>query len=88
MQKVLRRDTRGEVPVAAFTATIVSAFVLVTVVAALLGPLKSGLTKYAANDTTFGPILQNIVPILVGVGILLAFVGAFLGAAKLKGQKG
>src|SRR6266705_478859 len=73
----LRHDTRGDpgMNVGHWTYLIVAAFVLVIVVAALLGPLKTGLASYAANDTTFGPILQNIVPILIGVGILLAFVG-------------
>lgn len=57
---------------------IVGAMVLVIVVAALFGPLTDALADYAANETTFGPILQTIVPILIGVGILLAFVAAFL----------
>ena len=54
------------------------AMVLLIIVAALFGPLTDALADYAANDTVFGPVLQSIVPILIGVGILLGFVGAFL----------
>lgn len=57
---------------------VIGAVVLLTIVAALFGPLTTALASYAANETTFGPIVQTIVPILIGVGILLAFVGAFL----------
>lgn len=63
---------------------IVGAMVLVIIVAALLGPLNTALDSYAKNDTTFGPILKTIVPLLIGVGILLAFVGAFLGYRRSK----
>jgi hypothetical protein len=61
---------------------VVLAMVLLIVVAALFGPLNDALADYAENETTFGPILQTIVPILIGVGILLAFVGAFLGYTR------
>ena len=61
-----------------WTGLIIGAMVLLIIVAALFGPLNTALADYAANETTFGPILQTLVPILIGVGILLAFVGAFL----------
>lgn len=61
-----------------WVGVVVGALVLVTIVAALFGPLTDALADYADNETTFGPILQTIVPLLIGVGILLAFVAAFL----------
>ena len=36
------------------------------------------LADYAANETTFGPVLQVIVPLLIGVGILLVGVAMFM----------
>jgi hypothetical protein len=69
---------------------IVGAMVLVIIVAALFGPLNTAMANYAANETVFGPILQVIVPLVIGVGILLAFVGGFLGfrSSKKKGGLG
>ena len=61
---------------------VIAAMILLIVVAALFGPLTDALADYAANETTFGPILQTIVPILIGVGILLAFVVVFLPRRK------
>lgn len=58
---------------------VVGAMVLLIVVGALFGPLNTALAGYAANDTSgLGTILVTIVPILIGVGILLGFVAAFL----------
>lgn len=63
---------------ATWTMKVVSFLVLILIVAALFGPLNDALADYAANETTFGPILQDIVPILIGVAILLVGVGMFL----------
>lgn len=70
--------------ISGFTKKLVLGVVLILVYVALLTPLKSALTKWAANDTTFGPIAQTIVPLLIGVGILLAYVFAFVPAARHK----
>lgn len=85
-EATLRADTWGDpgMSVGGWTGRIVGALILVIIVAALFGPLNTALTNYAANETTFGPILQTLVPILIGVGILLAFVGMFLPAFKGK----
>lgn len=61
-----------------WTSLIIGSVVLLIIVAALFTPLNSALNSYAANETTFGPIIKTIVPLLIGVGILLLFVGAFL----------
>lgn len=68
-------------------ALIVGAVVLLYVVARLMTPLNTALREYAANETTFGPIVQLIVPILIGAGILMAYVAAFLGAVGYFGKK-
>lgn len=67
-----------------FTKKIVLGVVLILVYVALLAPLKSALAKWAANDTTFGPIGQTVVPLLIGVGILLAYIFAFVPSARHK----
>jgi len=67
-----------------FTKKIVLGIVLVLVYVALLGPLNTALSDWAANETTFGPIAQTVVPLLIGVGILLGYVFAFVPAARSK----
>jgi len=64
--------------VGAWVGLIIGAMVLVIIVATLLPKLTDALASYAGNETTFGPVLQTIVPLLIGVGILVAFVGSFL----------
>jgi len=82
--RILRRDVAGDpgMNVGHWVYIVVAAMILVIVVAALFGPLTTALGNYADNETTFGPILQTLVPILIGVGILLAFVVTFLPRAK------
>jgi len=78
--RFLRKDTAGDpgMNVGAWVGLIVGAIVLLIIVAALLPSLGNALKSYAGNETTFGPVLQTIVPLLIGVAILLGFVGAFL----------
>ncbi len=86
--RILRRDQVGDpgMNVGHWVYVVVAAMVLVIVVSALFGPLSTALGNYAANETTFGPILQTLVPILIGVGILLAFVVHFLPSGRFKDQ--
>lgn len=66
--------------VGSWVGIVITAVVLLIVLAALFPTLIDALDDYAANDTSgFGDILVLIVPVLIGVGVLLAFVGAFLG---------
>ena len=65
-------------PIARFTTEIVTGVVLILVYVALLTPLNNALADWNTSDPTFGGIAQSIVPILIGVGILLAFVFAFV----------
>ncbi len=83
-RKMMSRDISavGTADVKSWVLIIVLFIALFIIVAALLPELTTSLTSYAGNETTFGPILQTIVPILIGVGLLLLAIGAFLGKAK------
>jgi multisubunit Na+/H+ antiporter MnhB subunit len=84
-----RAETQNEpgMNVGHWIEIVIGAVVLLVVLAALYPTLTSALTKYAANDTSgFGTILKSIVPILIGVAVLLAFVFAFLPRARAYGK--
>lgn len=68
----------------AFLIAIVGFVVLFLVIVALFPSLASALENYAAEDTTFGPILEDIVPILIGAALMLLAVGVFLGLARTR----
>lgn len=61
-----------------WTAKIVGLFVLVVIVVALLPSLLTALADYTTAEPIFGAIMEVLVPILVGAGIVLAVVAAFL----------
>jgi hypothetical protein len=67
-----------------FTRKIVMGVVLILVYVALLTPLKAALASWAGNDTTFGGIAQTVVPLLIGLGILLAYIFAFVPSVREK----
>lgn len=73
-----------EMDIGNFTKKIVLGVVLILVYVALLSPLNTALAKWAANDTTFGPIGQTVIPLLIGVGILLAYIAAFVPSVREK----
>lgn len=50
---------------------VIFVLVLISVTAGVLGPLKTQLTKYAANDTVFGSTVQSVAPLLVGAAVLI-----------------
>ena len=74
----------AEFDIGGFVKKLVLGIVLILVYVALLTPLNDALADWAANDTTFGPIAQTVVPLLIGVGILLTYVFAFVPAARKK----
>ena len=74
----------AEFDIGGFTKKIVLGIVLVLVYVAMLTPLNDALASWAGNDTTFGGIAQTVVPLLIGVGILLAYVFAFVPATRKK----
>jgi hypothetical protein len=65
-----------------WTGKIVGFAVLIIIVAALYGGiLRTSLANYAANETTFGPTVELLVPILLGVGILFVGLEVFMPGA-------
>lgn len=75
---MLRHNEDGQVNIGAWVGLVVGFMILVLIVAALWPTFMAALASYAANETTFGPVVQTIVPILVGAGILLLAVAMFL----------
>lgn len=67
-----------------FVKKLVVGIVLILVYVALLTPLKTALASWAKNETTFGPTAQTVVPLLIGVGILLAYIAAFVPSVREK----
>lgn len=65
-----------------FTKKVVIGVVLILIYVALLYPLNLALKEWAANETTFGPIAKTVVPILIGLGILLAYIYAFVPSSR------
>lgn len=78
----LRKDTRGGLDPGQWGATIIMVIVVVILVTALMGTLVTYLGYFAENETTIGPVVELLVPILISLGILLAAVAALL---KYKG---
>lgn len=75
-------DERGTLDAGEWTYLFVAVVVLVLIVAALFPVLTGALGDYAANETIFGPILQIIVPLVIGAAILLGIVTVFLAKAR------
>src|SRR5207253_11178645 len=61
-----------------FADKMVEFLVVIVLAGALIGVVELQLASYAANETTFGPILQVIVPTLIGLAILLYGVKRFM----------
>ena len=72
----------ADMDIGEFIKKIVLGIVLVLAYVAMLSPLNTALAKWAANDTVFGPIAQTVIPLLIGVGILLAYIYAFVPSAR------
>lgn len=77
-----RTNESGALDPGEWAYLFVSVVVLVLIIAALFPVLTGALGDYADNETTFGPILVVIVPLVIGAAILLAVVGVFLGKAR------
>lgn len=80
--KSFRMNDAGELDPGMWAGLFVSVVILVLIVAALFPTLTTALTNYAGNETTFGPILVIVVPLVIGAAILLGIVAVFLGKAK------
>lgn len=64
-----RMDDKGTLDAGEWTYLFVAVVVLVLIVAALFPVLTGALGDYADNETTFGPILQVIVPLVFMAGL-------------------
>ncbi len=76
------KDTMAAVSVGALLTVILLVMVLVLVVGAILPTVTSSLTSYKKNETTFGPILYTLVPILIGAAILIVIVRELIPSGK------
>lgn len=81
MMLSIRKNDHGEMSVGGFLETILLIIVMVVAVGALFTTLSSSLNSYATNETTFGPILLVLVPILIGAAILIHVVRETLSKA-------
>lgn len=81
--KMLKQDESGiSLNPGAWASLFVGVVILVLIVAALFPVLSNALSSYAGNETTFGPILVIVVPLVIGAAILLGIVAVFLGRTK------
>src|SRR3989304_1209718 len=72
----------GSLDAAEWATLFVGVVVLVLIIAALFPVLTTALGDYAPNETTFGPVLVVVFPLVIGAAILLGIVAVFLGKAK------
>lgn len=80
----------ASVAVGSWLGKIVGFIVLIVAVSTLYADsLKSALASYAANETVFGPVVQALVPLLLGIGILFVGIEIFMPSALHgKGKSG
>lgn len=75
-------SSEGSLDAGEWATLFVSVVVLVLIIAALFPVLTGALTSYGQNETTFGPILVIVVPLVIGAALLLGIVAVFLGKAR------
>lgn len=62
-----------------WVGVVIGAVVLFAVVAAIFPTLTTALNDYATAEPTFGPVIETLVPLLLGAAILLGIVYVFMG---------
>jgi len=73
----LRNDERAVAVLATivtFIVLVIAIMVLVIVLANLWPTFTGALTNYSNNETTFGPTVKSITPLLIGVAVLLVIL--------------
>jgi len=78
----LRNDQSGQtIPESAmiFIALVLCLMVLVIVLSNIWPAFTSNLSNYSTNETTFGPTVKKLTPLLIGVAVLLAIVAMIFG---------
>ena len=80
----LREDKKGVQvlnAVVIFIVLVIAVMVLVIVLANLWPTFTSALTNYSTNETTFGPTVKTLTPLLIGVAVLLFILALVFGMA-------
>jgi len=62
-----------------FIILVIAIMVLVIVLANLWPTFTTSLTSYANNETTFGPTVKSLTPLLIGVAVLLVVLALIFG---------
>jgi len=62
-----------------FIALVLCLMVLVIVLSNIWPAFTTNLTNYSTNETTFGPTVKKLTPLLIGVAVLLAIVAMIFG---------
>jgi len=78
----LRSDRNGQTvleSVMIFIALVLCLMVLVIVLSNIWPAFTTNLTNYSTNETTFGPTVKKLTPLLIGVAVLLAIVAMIFG---------
>jgi len=78
----LRSDKQGVAvleSVVIFIALTISVLVLVVVLSNLWPTFTNALTNYSTNETTFGPTVKKLTPLLIGVAVLLMILATVFG---------
>ena len=62
-----------------FIVLVIAIMVMVIVLANLWPTFTTSLTSYANNETTFGPTVKSLTPLLIGVAVLLVVLALIFG---------
>ena len=77
-RKPLRGDSGGELAVGHWTSLIIGIVVLLYVVANLFPSITTSSSEYANVSPVFGGLIETLLPILIGAGLLLYFVSGLV----------
>jgi len=78
----LRNDEEGVVvleSIVVFIVLVISVMVLVIVLSNLWPIFTGALTNYSNNETTFGPTVKKLTPLLIGIAVLLVILALVFG---------
>jgi small-conductance mechanosensitive channel len=86
-KRILRNDDEGILvleTIVTFIVLVIAVMVLVIVLSNLWGTFTGALTNYSTNETTFGPTVKSITPLLIGVAVLLVILALVFGMKVFK----
>jgi hypothetical protein len=67
-----------------FIVLVIAIMVLVIVLANLWPTFTNALANYSTNETTFGPTVKSLTPLLIGVAVLLIILALVFGMKVFK----